>query len=558
MSTDVREQIRQLTAAFDAFVEDVSVDEIVSSSAPLPADGRLVGLGPVGARQGSDGRRPRVVGVAAAALLVVGLVGALGLAMRSDSDSMGGSAPSDGPSALSTATSFVAAPVAGSVGSFVWPMDDRKFMSLNELVGAFASEVLAWTAFGIEGDTNAENAPQAFDLVDTATGARIQMIAAPLEQAWGFMQIGDGVEASVSGGGTIVVRFPRTPQAVSSSVMALLSDGSVVELSTTTDQFDIATGALEDLAAVLILGRDDTGAVVSVAGGMFAGNPETPETAVAGSVPGATAPNDAPPATVDPLVFAGTESWLPRWPSMSVSVPPASTRGYGMQLCDSGYGTKILRLDSPTDTSHAYSGTLCVFIELVQPRADATVSCSTSTPPYNYARCARRTDRTDSAGGGTAATAAATTAQQDAMRLFPSATDWSESEVFAGVVSSATNATVRFADSTGSISLTPAPESADLGVDQPGVCFVIELETATANGCVGRGLLATGLAYGAFRDGNGAIELVGIVPDEVTTIDIGGTLITPVGNIWHTTLDSGEATPRITARSADGRESSTT
>ena len=30
------------------------------------------------------------------------------------------------------------------------------------------------------------------------------------------------------------------------------------------------------------------------------------------------------------------------WPEANVSDPPATTSGYGMQLCDSGYGTKIL------------------------------------------------------------------------------------------------------------------------------------------------------------------------------------------------------------------------
>ena len=99
-------------------------------------------------------------------------------------------------------------------------------------------------------------------------------------------------------------------------------------------------------------------------------------------------------------------------------------------------------------------------------------------------------------------------------------------------------------------------DGVDTTVDQPGVCFEIELSGATATGCVGRGLLATGLAYGAFQDGDGPIELVGIVPDEVTAIEIDGEVITPTNNVWHyTATSSGPLT--ITVRSADGRAAAT-
>lgn len=72
----------------------------------------------------------------------------------------------------------------------------------------------------------------------------------------------------------------------------------------------------------------------------------------------------------------------------------------------------------------------------------------------------------------------------------------------------------------------------------------------------GRGVLATGLAYGAFQDGDGPIELVGIVPDEVTATEIDGQIIMPRNNVSHHTATS-SAPLTITVRSADGRTAST-
>lgn len=299
-----------------------------------------------------------------------------------------------------------------------------------------------------------------------------------------------------------------------------------------------------------------TAATTTQPGGSQSSDPVESVASAPGSIP-ATTLLGGPATTVDPLVFAGTESWLPRWPAVSASNPLASTSGYGMELCDGGYGTKIMRVDSPTDSPHAYSGTLCVFIELTRSRADAVVSCSTSTPPYNYAQCARRTDRTDASGGGTATSETATAAQQDAMRPFPSATAFEQPEVFHVEVSAPLGARTSFSNGVVSVRREPAPEPVNEQVAHPDVCIEIELESGTASGCASPRLLATGLAYGAFRDGDGPIEIIGIVPDEVTEIDINGTTVTPISNVWHFTLDEGGATPRITVRSADGREAST-
>lgn len=230
-----------------------------------------------------------------------------------------------------------------------------------------------------------------------------------------------------------------------------------------------------------------------------------------------------------------------------------------MALCDSGYGTKILRVDPASGPSHAYSGTLCVFIELAAPRIDAVTSCATSTERFNYARCQRRTDLTDTAGAGTSQRVVADAENTTTMQAFPSATTWDQAEPFVATVSAATtqDPLPALSDGVATVNLeTATGDNVDSTVDQPGVCFEIELPGTHATGCVGRGLLAAGLAYGAFQDGDGPIELIGIVPDEVTAIEIDGQTITPTNNVWHHSATSNDQLT-ITVRSADGRTAST-
>ncbi|MFN6120999.1 MAG: hypothetical protein ACK5CE_15385 [Actinomycetes bacterium] len=546
MSTDVREQIRQLAAAFDSAIDDVRIDEIIGLRGAGAPEVSAVAPELAESTFRRSMRWNRGLAAVAAVVLVVSLVAALTFASRGRSELGDADAP-EGTSSP-TATWFSEMP-ADPLGSFVWPAPPRAFASVNVLSKAFANEVLGWPGITTDGGPTDEESPQGFDLVDPVTGARVQVVAVPSPDGWGFVQVGSGLEASLVGG-AVVLRFAKPRAVMTSSFSVRLVSGEVRETSTDQDQVEVQGIGLEDLVSVLVIGRDGQDQVVSVLGGQFANSPDNTASSP-GSVPGTTAAGGTATA-VDPLVFADTESWLPRWPAISVSAPPASTSGYGMQRCDSGYGTKILSVDSPTDTSHAYSGTLCVFIELARPRPDAVISCSTSTPPPNYARCVRRTDQTDSSGGGSASSETASEAQQRAMQRFPSGTAWAQAEVFDGAVS----ASSAFSDDAVSVQLRHIP-TANGSADPPGVCFVIELESATATGCVGLTLIATGVAYGAFRDGDGPIELVGIVPDEVTEIEIDGTIVVPVGNVWHHTIDSGSPSPKIVARSADGREGST-
>ena len=257
-----------------------------------------------------------------------------------------------------------------------------------------------------------------------------------------------------------------------------------------------------------------------------------------------------------PLDYATTEHPLLLWPNGTVSDPPATTSGYGMRVCDSGWGTKILRVDPATGPAHTYSGTLCLFINLTTPRSDAVTTCAASTDQFNYARCQRRTDQTPTAGAGTAAPTVASPEQRNELAAFPSATSSEQTRPFTVEMTAATeqSSTVTFSDDVITVTLTRA-EKAD-GVDLPGACYLINLPGATADGCAGHDLLATGLAYGAFKDGDGPIEIVGIVPDEVTEVDIGGITVTPTNNVWHYTATTGTAL-KITVRSVDGRTTST-
>ena len=171
-------------------------------------------------------------------------------------------------------------------------------------------------------------------------------------------------------------------------------------------------------------------------------------------------------------------------------------------------------------------------------------------------RCQRRTDQTDATGAGTSVSALASEEQQTVMAAFPTATSWDQPEEFDVAVTAAANApnTVDFEDNEIAVTITSA-ESED-SVDTPGVCFRADLAGAAVDGCVGRGLLATGLAYGAFQDGDGPIEIIGIVPDEITEVEINGTTLTPTNNVWHYTTTQ-SAPLQITVRSPTGVRATT-
>ena len=84
-------------------------------------------------------------------------------------------------------------------------------------------------------------------------------------------------------------------------------------------------------------------------------------------------------------------------------------------------------------------------------------------------------------------------------------------------------------------------------------CFRISLADASAEGCLDRFLLTTGLAYDAFERADGPIEVVGIVPDDVASVEIAGRFIPVQHNVWYYTGKAGDDLS-FTVRSADGSQ----
>lgn len=306
-------------------------------------------------------------------------------------------------------------------------------------------------------------------------------------------------------------------------------------------------------------------ALVAVVGGLVAVNhrgdesspsgPVAPATTTAITVESPTTPTATTTADRDNtwLDYTTTNSPLPLWPQIAASVPAATTVGYGLRLCDDGFGTKVMRVDPAQGPGHAYSGTFCVNIQLDQPRLDATTSCATSTQAssdgnngYTYARCQRRTTPAAPDGTGTSAPTTASGSAQAQMAAFPGPTRHDQDEPFGTrVTGAASGAAANFE----TVSVT-------LSTNADRVCASITLPGAIANACISGVLLSTGLAYGAFQNGDGPIEVVGLVPDEVTTIEINGTTVTPTSNVWHYTATSGKPLT-ITVRSASGTAAST-
>ncbi len=546
MSTNVREQLRQLADAFDEFVGDVTVDDVLGHAG---ATGGAEDSAWLRSEADDSADRPawrRFALAAAVLLLVAGLAGALALADR------------DSPDAATTSASPIATGVptpAVPSGQFVWPAPARGFGSLNELVGAFTSEVMGWDAFDLLGDVNDQQQPQSFALSNSSVDAEVAAIAVPSPEGWGFVQIGEGLNASTGDSGNLTLEFPTTTAVTSSLVTVRLADGNSIDTTVEAGTVEISNTRLDQLVSALVVGYDADGNAIAASGGQFDTGAAAPPSTTANDV----AASDSVPASAadgepyGPLDYATTNSALPLWPYINASDPAATTTGYGMHLCDSGYGTKIVRVDPATGPSHAYSGTLCVFINLTEARPDAVTTCATATDRFNYARCQRRTTDTDNTGAGTSVSGVATVEQQSAMAAFPTATAWDQPEEFAVEV---TAATVAAAFKDNSVAVTLTATEPDGSVDPSGVCFRIDLTRAAVDGCVGQGLLATGLAYGAFQDGDGPVEIIGIVPDEITEIEINGATLTPTNNVWHYTSTQ-SAPVKITVRSADGRVATT-
>lgn len=83
------------------------------------------------------------------------------------------------------------------------------------------------------------------------------------------------------------------------------------------------------------------------------------------------------------------------------------------------------------------------------------------------------------------------------------------------------------------------PEMSILTVTDDEVCTRVELaDGEAASGCADALSVRTGLAYGLFGESTGGFTLVGVVPDEVDTVQLNGVDVEIVANTWKTRLDS--------------------
>jgi hypothetical protein len=263
MSVDVIEQIRRLVESFDECVDELRLDEVldrVGGVSEQPSPPRPTALNV------EDRAGWRRFGLAAAAaVLVAGLVAVLVWVNAGRSTQ-----PSDTPPPATRNS----APAA--FGEFVWPAPPRGYANLDDLVTAFTAEVLAWAPADTDrvGDINDRREPQSFRLVNERFNADVLLVATPSPQGWGFAQIGGrGLDASVEGD-TVAVRFPPAPGAVSSSVVARLSDGVIVNGSPAAPGRFVLPGAvrLDQLVSVLVVELDDRDNVIDALGGTFTPN----------------------------------------------------------------------------------------------------------------------------------------------------------------------------------------------------------------------------------------------------------------------------------------------
>ena len=260
MSTTIPEQIRQLTAAFDELVGDITIAE-VSGRVEVPYPFHDVEHPPGDALafgHGSSRRRLLSV-VAAGVLLVVGVVSTLAWVGRDRASTFA----TPLPSATGSATASVA------FGQFVWPAPPRNFATPEKLVGAFATEVLGWQASDFLGAVTGEPQPQVFTIVNSSSKASVALVAIPSPNGWGFVQIGKSMSASGEQPGDLVLTVPVSDATQSRTVVIRLSDGTTRESTDLSGRVVFSGVRLQDLISALAVDRDANGRAVSVAGGVF-------------------------------------------------------------------------------------------------------------------------------------------------------------------------------------------------------------------------------------------------------------------------------------------------
>jgi hypothetical protein len=94
-------------------------------------------------------------------------------------------------------------------------------------------------------------------------------------------------------------------------------------------------------------------------------------------------------------------------------------------------------------------------------------------------------------------------------------------------------------------------EILSVGADK--VCVKVHLHDGEGDLCFDERTVSSGLAYGIFGEPDGRFTLVGVVPDEVDTVEITGLSVKRAGNIWTASADSDAPAVLRVGNSVSGR-----
>lgn len=238
----------------DDFVDDL-VDDLARTAGGAVPIKRLDLSTSRHARRAGRRRGAALTAVAACAVLVVGLA----VAVRDRT-----------PAPLDGAAEGAAAPsVPRELGEFVWPAPAQDLASVEELVAAFAGEVLGWDTFDLEGDITGESQPQFVTLRHRELGVAVTGLAVPSPEGWGFVQVGSQMSAGLHEPAGVALDYSLGTEVVEVSVTVRLANGTVRTLEGGATQTVVSDTAIDELVTVLIVGSDATGRVVAVVGGQF-------------------------------------------------------------------------------------------------------------------------------------------------------------------------------------------------------------------------------------------------------------------------------------------------
>ena len=330
--------------------------------------------------------------------------------------------------------------------------------------------------------------------------------------------------ASPSPTGTILIAvLPATTD----HAAVVLQDGTTIAVGiATVPEFSpkLVFADLDGGIPVQIVAYDSAGTSIASSAVTSTGGATLGFIPVDGATTGDAAPDDT---------FYTTVESMPAWPTTASSQPFGNNAGYGMALCDSSSWTKFATLQSDSRVEHLYQGTLCAFTTLNRPRVNTVATCATMSTGTNFAQCQRLSGTPDATTPSESQHATVAINPKAAQSALLPATPGDTPQVFSEQISAVGPNPPGYTDPTISVTLSA-------GAIPIETCFHIDFHDYTSTGCLDTNLLRTGLAFGAFRDADGPIEIVGIVPDDVATIQIAGTEITPSNNVWHYTGHTGD------------------